>query len=149
MDWSAVDYCDVLSDSHSDGTHSLQSIHYWDTEAMLNFSKSVPMKSKQSVLINVYFCVWECVSEYLYECMWECALYKYIILWVWDELKGVINYRVLNLLSGGALWLTLPDTVPHGGKCQVRDVFYHISFPFISPRQRCMSHEDQWAFSTP
>ncbi len=40
MDWSGVDYCDVLSDSHSDGTHSLQSIHCWDTDAMLHFSKS-------------------------------------------------------------------------------------------------------------
>ncbi len=29
-----------LSDSHSDGTHSLQSIHCWDTDAMLHFSKS-------------------------------------------------------------------------------------------------------------
>ncbi len=28
MDWSAVMF---LSDSHSDGTHSLQSIHCWDT----------------------------------------------------------------------------------------------------------------------
>ncbi len=28
MDWSGVMF---LSDSHSDGTHSLQSIHYWDT----------------------------------------------------------------------------------------------------------------------
>ncbi len=33
MDWSGVDYCDVFIsclDSHSDGTHSLQSIHCWD-----------------------------------------------------------------------------------------------------------------------
>ncbi len=29
-----------LFDSHSDGTHSLQSIHCWDTDAMLHFSKS-------------------------------------------------------------------------------------------------------------
>ncbi len=29
-----------LSDSHSDGTHSLQRIHCWDTDAMLHFSKS-------------------------------------------------------------------------------------------------------------
>ncbi len=31
MDWSGVDYCDVFIsclDSHSDGTHSLQSIHW-------------------------------------------------------------------------------------------------------------------------
>ncbi len=29
-----------LSDSHSDGTHSLQSIHCWDSDVMLDFSKS-------------------------------------------------------------------------------------------------------------
>ncbi len=32
MNWSRVDYCDVFIsclDSHSDGTHSLQSIHWW------------------------------------------------------------------------------------------------------------------------
>ncbi len=45
MDWSGllVDYCDVFIsclDSHSDGTHSLQSIHCWDSDAMLHFSKS-------------------------------------------------------------------------------------------------------------
>ncbi len=28
-----------LSDSHSDGTHSLQSIHYWDTDAETHFYK--------------------------------------------------------------------------------------------------------------
>ncbi len=28
-----------LSDSHSDGTHSLQSIHCWDTDAETHFSK--------------------------------------------------------------------------------------------------------------
>ncbi len=38
MDWSGVDYCDAFIsclDSHSDGTHSLQSIHWWDTDAVL------------------------------------------------------------------------------------------------------------------
>ncbi len=37
MDWSGVDYCDVFIsclDSHSDGTHSLMSIHCWDTDAV-------------------------------------------------------------------------------------------------------------------
>ncbi len=32
MDWSDVDYCDVFISclgSHSDGTHSLQNIHWW------------------------------------------------------------------------------------------------------------------------
>ncbi len=40
MDWSGVDYCDVLSDSHSDGTHSLQSIHCWDTDGETHCSRS-------------------------------------------------------------------------------------------------------------
>ncbi len=35
-----MDYCDVLSDSHSDGTHSLQSIHCRDTDAETHFSRS-------------------------------------------------------------------------------------------------------------
>ncbi len=42
MDWSGVDYCDVFIsclDSHSDGTHSLQSIHCWDTDAETHFYK--------------------------------------------------------------------------------------------------------------
>ncbi len=41
--------CDIFIsclDSHSDGTHSLQSIHWWASDAMLHFSKSVPMKKQ-------------------------------------------------------------------------------------------------------
>ncbi len=43
MDWSGVDYCDVFIsclDSHSDGTHPLQSIYWWASDVMLHFSKS-------------------------------------------------------------------------------------------------------------
>ncbi len=35
-----LEWCGLLVDAHSDGTHSLQSIHCWDTDAMLHFSKS-------------------------------------------------------------------------------------------------------------
>ncbi len=38
-----LDYCDVFIsclDSHSDGTHSLQSIHWWGSGGTLHFSKS-------------------------------------------------------------------------------------------------------------
>ncbi len=38
-----VDYCDVFInclDSHSDGRHSLQRIHWWAIDVMLNVSKS-------------------------------------------------------------------------------------------------------------
>ncbi len=41
--WITCGYCDVFInclDSHSDGTHSLQRIYCWDTDAMLHFSKS-------------------------------------------------------------------------------------------------------------
>ncbi len=44
-----VYYCDVIISclvSHSDGTHSLQSIHCWASDVMLHFSKSVLMKSE-------------------------------------------------------------------------------------------------------
>ncbi len=39
--WTGVVWIIVmfLSDSHSDGTHSLQSIHCWDTDAVTHFSK--------------------------------------------------------------------------------------------------------------
>ncbi len=44
LEWCGllVDYCDVFIsclDSHSDGTHSLQSIHCWDTDAETHFYK--------------------------------------------------------------------------------------------------------------
>ncbi len=44
-----VDYCDVFISSlntHSDGTHSLQRIHWWASDIMLNFFKSVMMKKQ-------------------------------------------------------------------------------------------------------
>ncbi len=36
-----VDNCDVFISSHSDGTHPLQRIHWWASDVMPNFSKSV------------------------------------------------------------------------------------------------------------
>ncbi len=51
LEWCGllVHYCDVFIsclDSHSDGTHSLQMIHWWASDVMLNFSKSVLMKNQ-------------------------------------------------------------------------------------------------------
>ncbi len=45
LEWCGllVDYCDVFIsclDFHSDGTHSLQRIHWWVSDVMLHFSKS-------------------------------------------------------------------------------------------------------------
>ncbi len=41
--------CDVFIsclDSHSDGTHLLQRIHWWASDLMLNLSKSAPKKKQ-------------------------------------------------------------------------------------------------------
>ncbi len=63
MDWSCMDYCyyyfDVFIsclDSHSDGTHSLQRIHWW-SDVMLDSSKSVLMK-KQTDLQSMFIFDW-------------------------------------------------------------------------------------------
>ncbi len=43
------DFCDVFInclDSHADGTHSLQRIHWWASDAMLNLIKFVLMNEQ-------------------------------------------------------------------------------------------------------
>ncbi len=53
-----MDYCNVFLSclgSHSDGTHSLQRIDWWASDAMLHFSKSVRMKKKNS---STYWMAW-------------------------------------------------------------------------------------------
>ncbi len=54
LEWCGllVDYCDVFIsclDSHSDGTHSLQRMHWWASDGILHFFKSVSM-NKQTYL---------------------------------------------------------------------------------------------------
>ncbi len=61
LEWCGllVDYRDVFIrclNSHSDGTHSLQRIHWRTTDVMLHFSKS---ESVNSCVLNVEF---ECVK---------------------------------------------------------------------------------------
>ncbi len=66
MDWSLVDYCDIFIsclDSNSDGAHSLQRIHWWASDLMLNFSKSLLMKKQGDAFsANLYFWV-KCSSK--------------------------------------------------------------------------------------
>ncbi len=62
MDWSGVDYCDVFIsclDSHSDGTHSLQSIHWW-SDTMLYFSKSDEETNSSTCIAFKHSCVLLC-----------------------------------------------------------------------------------------
>ncbi len=63
------DYCDVLIsclDSHSDGTHSLRRIHWWASDVMLHFSKSVLMKKQTHLLIlkdSIFFSKFSILGE--------------------------------------------------------------------------------------
>ncbi len=45
-----------LFQTHFDGTHSMQIIHWWASDAMLNFTKSVLMKKNS---ISRMACVWK------------------------------------------------------------------------------------------
>ncbi len=61
MDRSGMDYLWIIVmffisclDSHSDGTHSLQSIHWWASDEMLYFSKS-DEETNSSTYLMVHF----------------------------------------------------------------------------------------------
>ncbi len=65
LEWCGllVDYCDVFIsclDSHSDGTHSLQRIHWWVSDVMLHFSKSVLMKKQTHLHLGWSKCPANC-----------------------------------------------------------------------------------------
>ncbi len=58
IEWcgSLVDYCDVFIsclDSHSDGTHSLQRIHWWASDGMLYISPNLfPWRNKLIYILD-------------------------------------------------------------------------------------------------
>ncbi len=104
MDWSCVDYCDAsisCLDYHSDGTHSLQRIHWWAGDVMLNLSKSVQMKKQTHLHLGYgqygsHHCV--CLGRFIwnilsYVSFYKCYLFKY--LFICSELlqKLVINSK--------------------------------------------------------
>ncbi len=66
-----VYYCYALiscSDSHSDGTHSLQRIHWWTSDAMLNFIQIYPYEETNS---NTPWLAWEWVHFFLSDFYFE------------------------------------------------------------------------------
>ncbi len=71
-----------LSDSHSDGTHSLQSIHCWDTDAETHFSKSD--EEKLIYIVNVF------LLNYFFNIL--CSVKDEVL----NEIVGMlVAYRVL------------------------------------------------------
>ncbi len=108
MDWSGVDYCDVFIsclDSHSGGTHSLQSIHQWASDAMLHFSKSIPMKKNSSTSwvawgwvnskqLLIFWGELFLLGYIIYDSMWDlCDLYDQSQLYVSEQGEMVSSSR--------------------------------------------------------
>ncbi len=97
LEWCGllVDYCDVFIsclDSHSDGTHSLQSIHCWDSDAMLHFSKS-DEETNSSKLWMAWWCahVLFCFILFLL-----CPFFKVVNKYYWSTFyKKIITYVFL------------------------------------------------------
>ncbi len=99
MDWSGVDYCDVFIsclDSHYDGTHSLQMIHWWTSDLMIHFSKSVLIKTQAHLHLR-----WpEC--EY-FQNIWVNYSYWFIFIarnfFVYIFFQGLKSKQVYNAKS--------------------------------------------------
>ncbi len=96
MDWSGVDYCDVFIsclDSHSDGTHSLQSIHWWCNATFLQICSLEETNSFTSWM------AWECVkqifSKFLFWVNYSFKLDSHC--WLWQIRK--VDLRGLTLLA--------------------------------------------------
>ncbi len=111
--WIIVMFYQLL-DSHSDGTHSLQRIHWWTNDVMLHFSKSVLMRSKliyilHSLRANFSFvCTvplkWKC-TYHIKQKNFSHTHYKVWVHWYADRLvncstckqtSGVFNFGNLE-----------------------------------------------------
>ncbi len=73
-----VDFCDVFIsclDSHSDGTHPLQSIHWWASDGMIHFSKPDEETNSSTSWMawgwlhfqHIFIFVWNTLLKYTYE----------------------------------------------------------------------------------
>ncbi len=94
--WTFLD----TKSKNSDGTHSLQRIHRWASDAMLHFSKSVFMKKRPT---------WQYTVQFFQHHQWFCELYECMILaltsswrcctWDIEKLKHDRNEHAI-MLSG-------------------------------------------------
>ncbi len=92
-----VDYCDVFIsclDFHSDGTHSLQRINWWERDVMIKFTKSVLMKTISSTL----WLAWGWVNVHQ-KCMfsWTIPSKLFEPSWFFFALKNLAELINMNL----------------------------------------------------
>ncbi len=89
MDWNRGKYCNVFIsclDCHFDGTHSLQRMHWWASDVMVNFSKYFPIK-KQLVYILDSLRIFKfsflgelCFFFYIYIVLYTAALVRALFM---------------------------------------------------------------------
>ncbi len=105
VDWCHVDCCDVFLrclNSCSEGTHSLQRIHWWAGDVMLHFNKSVEM-NKQIHLLLIWTKWWvhfqKCFifGQLLLKSMFECRrVREYKSIFCWNNKTSSINRIMLE-----------------------------------------------------
>ncbi len=106
LEWCGLllNYCDVFIsclDSHSDGTHSLQRIHWWASDVMLHFSKSGPMKKQTHLHLGwpegeyIYILGWNTPLKFINNLYLLCGTTFMILLWCFVsfwKLEHLINH---------------------------------------------------------
>ncbi len=98
-----------LFGSHSDGTHSLQRIHWWVSDVMLNFSKSVLMKKQTHLqpvklqFLHIFF-LWQytgtILNNYWHYKYWQSRSFNKLVF-VDGHLVAAYDDAVSSLKLGG------------------------------------------------
>ncbi len=112
MDWCQllVDYCDVFIsclDSHSNGTHSLQRVHWWASDVNLNFSKSVLMNKQAQ-----FGCP---EGEYIFS---KFVFFGWTIPLIWKLNRSPVTLK--------PVWITCPHNIINiedDGKAKIMHMF--------------------------
>ncbi len=127
LEWGGllVDYCDVFIsclDSHSDGTHSLQRIHWWASDGVLHFSKSVPMKKQTHLYLGCLGSKCQANERFCVNCSFkQCLIFNTKYVWpqtfFTSEVKSArdmaIRQNNISILSVFNDIAERPLTIPH------------------------------------
>ncbi len=94
MDLFLINTCFSL---HSDGTHSLQRIHWWASDVMLHFSKSFPMK-KQT---HLHWMAWGWIHFLQIKNFW--VNYSFSLIWNISEVYNMMQSK----FNANVIWFLL------------------------------------------
>ncbi len=138
--------------SYSDSTHSLQMIHWWASDVMLNFSKSVPIKKwthlqlgwPESDYIFNYFLsipliIKGALSKFLSEFSWILLIPKVpltLILFRWVTCRYPEPYYSYRLSTGAGAGA--------GARPRMALVQNRLTFPLSNCSQRFLCSRPAW-----